>query len=168
MEPWFALTPLSPLIDSRVGAGGIELSTTLATFGGVTEPQREGSANASDPPPGVIVGGAALPPGSPAGPLADRERHSGLRLHLSAEGLGPRRQCMILAAVVACGLGDHAVQSLLGDVVLGEDPIEGEDRIALLIDVPANGRLSLTLWLRLISSHARSRLGIHGVEGHLL
>ena len=91
-----------------------------------------------------------------------------MRLRLSAEGLAPGRQCLVLVAVATMGGRDHRVQLMLGETMLGEDRVRGEDRLGVLLDVPDDGRLLLELWLRLASSDAEAHLGVRGIQGHLL
>lgn len=169
LPAWFSLTPRSPSIDSRVGDSDIELTATMATFGGITGPglAAAGHGSGAEPPP-VTLGGNPLPPGAPAGPVGARARQCTARLRLLAEGLRSDRQCLVLAAVSALGSGEHRVQLLLGESVVAEDSIRGEDRIAVLLDVPADGRLLLDLWLRLCSHDPGAQLGIRGFQGHLL
>lgn len=171
LRPWFDLTPRSPSIDSRVGANDVELSATLATFGGVTEPGpgATGPDDGAERPP-VILGGNPVAPGTPAGPIEHRSRQCTVRVRVSAEGLSRGRQCLLLAALAALGHPErpHYVQVLLGETVLGEDLITGDDRVGVLFDVPDDGRLALDLWLRLAASEVGARLGVWGVQGHLL
>lgn len=166
---WFSLTPRSPSIDSRVGASDVELSASMATFGGITGPGVAPARRASGGvPPPVVLGGNPVAPGTPAGALDERTRQCAVRLRLAAEGLGRGRQCLVLAAVSAVGTGDHRVQILLGDTTVAEDPVGKDERIAVLLEVPNDGRLQLEMWLRLASSGARAQLGVGGIEGHLL
>ncbi|MCX4241027.1 hypothetical protein [Paraliomyxa miuraensis] len=176
VAPWFSLTPSSPSFDGRIGGrigdrigdADVELTATMATFGGVTGPR---SATAGLPdgaePPAVVLGGNPVAPGSAAGPTAMRSRQCAIRLRVAAEGLASDRQCLVLAAV--CGLHPGSrVQVLLADHTLAELPVNGEDRLAVLLDVPADGMLRLELWLRLASHDAAARLGVRGIVGHLL
>jgi len=166
---WFSLTPRSPSIDSRVGGSDVELSATMATFGGITGPQVDSSrrGGSAEPPP-VVLGGNPVAPGTPAGAPHERSRQCAVRLRLSADGLGRGRQCLVLAAVSALGTGDHRVQLLMGDTTVAEDLVGKDDRLALLLEVPDDGRLLVELWLRLASTDARAQLGVRGVQGHLL
>ncbi len=168
LSAWFSLTPRNPCIDSRIGGSDVELSATLATFGGITGPGTANATDGSPAPPSVILGGNAVAPGSPAGPVADRTRQCAVRLRVAAEGLNAGRQCLVLATLCALGRGDHHVQSLLGEVALFECPIAGQDRIAVLFDVPHDGRLLVELWLRLAAKDSSAQLGVHGIAGHLL
>jgi len=166
--PWFSLTPRSPSFDSRIGGSDVELSATLATFGGVTGPRSAtaGLADGAEPPP-VVLGGNPVAPGSPPGPVAMRARQCTLRLRLSAQGLSPDRQCLVLAAV--CGLHPGCrVQVLLAEHALAELPVTSEDRLAIRLDVPPDGLLRVELWLRLASHDPAARLGVRGIVGHLL
>ena len=165
----FPLTPRSPSIDSRVGDSDVELTATMATFGGITGPRVAPArrTNGTEPPP-VVLGGNPMPPGTPPGPALERSRHCAVRLRLAAEGLGRGRQCLVLAAVSAVGTGDHRVQILLGDTSVAEDPVGKNDRLVLLLEVPNDGRLLVELWLRLASLDIGAQLGIHGFQGHLL
>lgn len=167
VAPWFSLTPRSPSVDSRVGGSDVELSATMATFGGITGPRATaGVVDGAEPPP-VVLGGNPVAPGTPAGPVAARPRQCTVRLRIAAEGIDGDHQCLVLAAV--CGLSpDCRVQVLLGELALGEVTIGGEDRIAVLVDVPDDGRLVMELWLRLSSLDPDARLGVRGIEGHLL
>lgn len=169
LAPWFSLTPRSPSVDSRVGDSDAELSATLATFGGVTgpRPREAGLPDGVETPP-VVLGGNPVPPGTPPGPVAHRTRQCTARLRIAAEGLGPARQCLVLAAVTALGGRDHRVQLLLGESSLGEDRVAGEERLAVLLEVPDDGTLRVELWLRLASSDVDAQLGVRGVLGHLL
>jgi len=168
VQPWFSLTSRSPSIDSRVGDHEVELSATLATFGGVTGPASEaGHPDAIETPP-IVLGGNPVAPGSPAGPTTERSRQCTACLRVAAEGIPRSRQCLVLAAVSALGSGDHHVQSILGDAMLGEDLIVGDDRVALLFDLPNDGHFVLELWLRLASLDRDARLGLRGFQGHLL
>ncbi|MCA9709182.1 MAG: hypothetical protein KDK70_25280 [Myxococcales bacterium] len=169
LPAWFSLTPRSPSIDSRVGGSDVELTATLETFGGVTGPrvaalERIGAAE----PPAVVLGGNPVPPGTPAGPVEARTRQCTVRLRLLAEGVPRGRQCLVLLAVCALGSGEHRVQLLLGEATLAEDVIHGEDRLAVLLDVPNDGHLQVDLWLRLCASDAGAQLGVRGAQGHLL
>ncbi|MCA9652891.1 MAG: hypothetical protein H6712_20740 [Myxococcales bacterium] len=169
IAPWFSLTPRSPSFDSRVGDSDAELSATMATFGGVTGPRARGEGlPEGTEPPAVVLGGNPVAPGTPAGPVAMRPRQCSVRLRLSAEGLAPGRQCLVLVAVATMGGRDHRVQLMLGETMLGEDRVRGEDRLGVLLDVPDDGRLLLELWLRLASSDAEAHLGVRGIQGHLL
>jgi hypothetical protein len=167
VAPWFSLTPRAPSIDSHIGGSDVELSATMATFGGITGPRSTvGLLDDAEPPP-VVLGGNPVAPGTPAGPVAARSRQSALRLRVAAEGIVGDHQCLVLAAV--CGLSpDCRVQVLLGELALGELTVAGEDRIAILVDVPDDGQLLLELWLRLCSLDPDARLGVRGIEGHLL
>lgn len=166
---WFALTPRSPSIDSRVGDSDVELTATMATFGGITGPQVVASAHPGGAEaPAVVLGGNPVAPGTPAGPARARTRQCTVRLCLAAEGLARGRQCLVLAAVRAMGSGEHVVQLLLAETILGEDLVRGEDRLAVLLDVPDDGRLRLELWLRLCSHDTGAQLGVRGIQGHLL
>jgi hypothetical protein len=167
VAPWFALTPRSPSIDSRIGGSDIELTATMATFGGVTGPRSTiGLVDGPEPPP-VVLGGNPVAPGTPAGPVAARPRQCSMRLRIAAEGIVGDHQCLVLAAV--CGLSpDCRVQVLLGELALGELTVTSEDRVAILVEVPDDGRLVVELWLRLASLDPEARLGVRGIEGHLL
>lgn len=167
VAPWFSLTPRSPSVDSRVGGSDVELSATMATFGGITGPRTTvGLVDGAEPPP-VVLGGNPVAPGTPAGPVAARPRQCTVRLRLAAEGIAGDHQCLVLAAV--CALSpDCRLQVLLGELALGELTLAGEDRLALLVEVPDDGRLVLELWLRLCSLDPDARLGVRGIEGHLL
>lgn len=167
VAPWFSLSPRSPSVDSRIGGSDVEISATMATFGGITGPRSTvGLIDGAEPPP-VVLGGNPVAPGTPAGPIAARSRQCSLRLRLAAEGIAGDHQCLVLTAV--CGLSpDCRVQVLLGELVLGELVIAGEDRIALLVEVPEDGHLVMELWLRLCSPDPEARLGVRGIEGHLL
>lgn len=169
LPAWFTLTPRSPTLDSRVGGADVELTATLETFGGVTgppvaSPKRTGGIE----PPSVVLGGNPSPLGAPPGSVRTRQGQCTARLRLLAEGLGRGRQCLILAAVAALGSGEHRLQLVLGASVIAEDPILGEERIAVLFEVPTDGHLLLDLWLRLCSADAGARLGVRGMQGHLL
>lgn len=171
VAPWFSLTPRSPSVDSRVGGSDVELTATMATFGGITGPRSTiglggGLVDDADAPP-VVLGGNPVAPGTPAGPVAARPRQCTVRLRIAAEGIAGDHQCLVLAAV--CALSpDCRVQVLLGELALGELTVAGEDRIAVLVDVPDDGRLVMELWLRLASRDPDARLGVRGMEGHLL
>jgi hypothetical protein len=166
VAPWFALTPRAPSIDS-VGGSDIELTATMATFGGITGPRSTvGLLDGAEPPP-VVLGGNPVAPGTPAGPVGARSRQCSVRLRVAAEGIVGDHQCLVLAAV--CGLStDCRVQVLLGELALGELTVAAEDRIAILVDVPDDGQLLVELWLRLASLDPEARLGVRGIEGHLL
>lgn len=167
VAPWFSLTPRSPSVDSRIGGSDVELSATMATFGGITGPRSTAGLESGAEPPPVVLGGNPVPPGTPPGPVAARPRQCAVRLRLAAEGIAGDHQCLVLAAV--CALSpDCRVQVLLGELGLGELTVAGEDRIALLVDVPDDGRLVMELWLRLCSLDPEARLGVRGLEGHLL
>jgi hypothetical protein len=167
VAPWFSLTPRSPSVDSRIGGSDVELSATMATFGGITGPRAAVGLEGGAEPPPVVLGGNPLAPGTPAGPVAARPRQCTVRLRIAAEGIAGDHQCLVLAAV--CALSpDCRVQVLLGELVLGELTIVGEDRLASLVEVPDDGRLVLELWLRLCSLDPEARLGVRGIEGHLL
>jgi hypothetical protein len=167
VAPWFSLTPRSPSVDSRIGGSDVELSATMATFGGITGPRTVvGLVDGAEPPP-VVLGGNPVAPGTPAGLVAARSRQCAIRLRLAAEGIAGDHQCLVLAAV--CALSpDCRVQVLLGELVLGELVLAGEDRLALLVEVPEDGHLVMELWLRLCSPDPDARLGVRGIEGHLL
>lgn len=167
VAPWFSLTPRSPSVDSRIGGSDVELSATMATFGGLTGPRSTvGLVDGAEPPP-VVLGGNPVAPGTPAGPVAARPRQCTVRLRLAAEGIAGDHQCLLLAAV--CALSpDCRVQVLLGELALGELTVHGEDRLAILVEVPDDGRLVMELWLRLCSLDPEARLGVRGIEGHLL
>ena len=171
LRPWFDLTPRSPSIDSRIGADDVELSATLATYGGVTEPG-PGSAGPEDGAerPPVILGGNPVAPGTPAGPIEHRTRQCTVHVRVAAEGLSAGRQCLLMLAVAALGEPQrpHWVQVLLGETMLGEDHINADDRIGVLFDLPEDGRFALDLWLRLAANEVSARLGLWGVQGHLL
>lgn len=166
---WFSLTPRSPSTDSRVGNADEELSATMATFGGITGPRVApiGHGGGAEPPP-VILGGNPVAPGTPAGPRESLMRQCTVRLRLAAEGLARGRQCLVLVAVRAMGVGEHRVQLLLGETILAEDAVRGEDRLGMLLDVPDDGRLRLELWLRLCARDPGAQLGVRGIQGHLL
>ena len=167
VAPWFSLTPRSPSVDSRIGGSDVELSATMATFGGITGPRTTaGLVDGAEPPP-VVLGGNPAPPGTPAGPIAARPRQCAVRLRIAAEGIAGDHQCLVLAAVSALS-PDCRVQVLLGELALGELTVIGEDRIAILVEVPEDGRLVMELWLRLCSPDPDARLGVRGIEGHLL
>jgi len=167
VAPWFSLTPRSPSVDSRIGGSDVELSATMATFGGITGPRATaGLVDGAEPPP-VVLGGSPVAPGTPAGPVAARPRQCTVRLRLAAEGIAGDHQCLLLAAVSALS-PDCRVQVLLGELALGELTLAGEDRIAVLVEVPDDGRLVMELWLRLASLDPDARLGVRGMEGHLL
>lgn len=168
VAPWFTLTPSSPSFDSRIGDTDVELTATMATFGGVTGPRSAtaGLLDSAEPPP-VVLGGNPVAPGSPAGAAALRMRQCTVRLRLTSEGLASDRQCLVLAAV--CGLHPGCrVQVLLAEHTLAELPVGSEDRISVLLDVPTDGLLRVELWLRLASHDAAARLGVRGIVGHLL
>ncbi len=165
--PWFSLTPRSPSIDSRIGDSDAGLTATMATFGGMTGPRTTiGLADGADAPP-VVLGGSPVPPGAPAGPVAARPRHCSVRLRVAAGGVEGDHQLLVLVAVCALS-SDCRVQVLLGELAIGELCIRAEDRIAILVDVPLEGRLLMELWLRLASLDPDARLGLRGIEGHLL
>lgn len=171
VAPWFSLTPRSPSVDSRIGGSDVELSATMATFGGITGPRSttgiEGGLEGDAEPPPVVLGGNPVAPGTPAGPVAARPRQCAVRLRIAAEGIAGDHQCLLLAAV--CALSpDCRVQVLLGELALGELTLYGEDRLAILVEVPDDGRLVMELWLRLCSLDPEARLGVRGIEGHLL
>lgn len=168
LSPWFSLTPRSPSFDSRVGDSDAELSATMATFGGVTGPRGPAQQSEGTEPPPVVLGGNPVAPGTPAGAVAARPRQCTVRLRIAAEGLGAGRQCLVLAAVTALAGRDHRVQLILAETMLGEPPVHRDDRIAILFDVPDDGRLRVELWLRLASSDAAATLGVRGIQGHLL
>lgn len=165
VAPWFALTPRSPSIDSA--GAEVELTATMATFGGITGPRSTvGLVDGAEPPP-VVLGGNPVAPGTPAGPVAARSRQCSLRLRVAAEGIVGDHQCLVLVAV--CGLSsDCRVQVLLGELALGELTVAAEDRVAIHVEVPDDGRLLVELWLRLASLDPEARLGVRGIEGHLL
>lgn len=167
VSPWFSLTPRSPSVDSRIGGSDVELTATLATFGGITGPRSVvGLVDGAEPPP-VVLGGNPVAPGTPAGPVAARPRQCTARLRMAVEGVDGDHQCLVLVAV--CGLSpDCRVQVLLGELALGELTVAGEDRIAILVEIPDDGRLVMELWLRLCSLDPDARLGVRGIEGHLL
>jgi hypothetical protein len=167
VAPWFSLTPRSPSVDSRIGGSDVELSATLSTYGGVTGPRTTaGLVDGAEPPP-VVLGGNPVAPGAPPGPVAARSRQCAVRLRIATEGIAGEHQCLVLAAVCAL-CPDCRVQVLLGEVALGELTLAGEDRVAVLVDVPDDGRLVMELWLRLCSLDPDARLGVRGIEGHLL
>jgi hypothetical protein len=167
VAPWFSLTPRSPSVDSRVGGSDVEITATMATFGGITGPRSTvGLVDGAEAPP-VVLGGNPVAPGTPAGPVAARTRQCTVRLRIAAEGVAGDHQCLVLAAV--CALSpDCRMQVLLGELALGELTVAGEDRLAVLVDVPDDGRLVMELWLRLSSRDPEARLGVRGIEGHLL
>jgi len=167
VPPWFSLTPRSPSVDSRVGGSDVELSATMATFGGITGPRSTvGLLEDAEPPP-VVLGGNPVAPSTPAGPVAARQRQCTVRLRMAAEGIDGDHQCLLLVGV--CALSpDCRVQVLLGELGLGELTVVGEDRIAVFVEVPDDGRLVMELWLRLCSLDPEARLGVRGIEGHLL
>ncbi len=168
MPAGFVLTPRAPSVDSRVGGTGVELSATLATFGGMTGPEATAGLDANTDTPLLVLGGNPVVPGTPPGTAVERARHCAVRLRLVAEGLARGRQCLLLAAMRALAPTEHRVQVLLGHEVLAEDIISGEDRVAVLLDVPDDGRLQVELWLRLASHDPHARLGLRGVQGQLL
>lgn len=167
VPPWFSLTPRSPSVDSRIGGSDVELTATMATFGGITGPHATmGVTDGAEPPP-VVLGGNPVAPGAPAGPVSMRPRQCTVRLRLAAEGIEGDHQCLLLAAVCA-PTPDCRVQVLLGELALGEVTVATEDCIAVLVETPLDGRLVLELWLRLASASADARLGVRGIVGHLL
>lgn len=168
VSPWFTLTPSSPSFDSRVGDTDVELTATMATFGGVTGPRSAtaGLLDGADPPP-VVLGGNPVAPGSPPGPVALRARQCSVRLRLASEGLAADRQCLVLAAVSGLHPGCR-VQVLLAELALAELSVASEDRLAVVFDVPPDGLLRVELWLRLASHDPAARLGVRGFVGHLL
>ncbi len=167
VPPWFSLSPRSPSVDSRVGGSDLELSATMATFGGITGPRSTVGLLDDAEPPLVVLGGNPVAPGTPAGPVGARQRQCTVRLRMAAEGIDGDHECLVIAAV--CALShDCRVQVLLGELGLGELTVVGEDRIAVLVEVPDDGRLVMELWLRLCSPDSEARLGVRGIEGHLL
>lgn len=167
VAPWFSLSPRSPSIDSHVGGSDVELSATMATYGGLTGPRTTvGLVDGAEPPP-VVLGGNPVAPGTPAGAVAVRPRQCAVRLRVAAEGIVGDHQLLVLVAL--CSLSpDCRVQVLLGELALGELTIGAEDRVAILVEVPEDGRLLVELWLRLASLDADARLGVRGIQGHLL
>ena len=167
VEPWFQLTPRVPSIDTRVGRSGeVGVAAVLECFGAVTGPSAmlPGGTEAS-----AVLGGQPAAPGTPA-PAAAAEfgRHSHVKIAVDAEGLSSGRQCLLVIAVRGLGTSERAaVQIFAGTAFVGEDQVQGEDRLAVLLDVPDHGRLAIDLRLRLVGGLA-TRLAIHGVDAHLL
>jgi hypothetical protein len=168
VEPWFQLTPDAPSADTRVGAG-LGVVATLETFGGITGPTLHGLDPDADPPP-VVLGGAAMPPGSaPPDRAIDFARGCAIRIVLRAADLGRDRQGLIVVGLRGETPPRHAiVQSFVGLAPVAEDAVTGEDRLAFALDAGAGGGLSVDLVLRLCGADPGVRLGVRGVVGYLL
>lgn len=167
VEPWFALTPRVPWVDNRLGTkSDAGVAATLETFGGVTGPSALVPGSESAP---AVLGGQAVPPGTPSPPtVGEFSRYSHARIALDAEGIPTGHQCLLLVAVRALPPREvAAVQLFVGTDHIADDPITGEDRLALVVDVPDGGRLALDIRLRLVGGPTE-RLAILGVAGHLL
>jgi len=167
IDVWFSLTPSVPSVDNLTGLDSeLGVAATLETFGGVTGPT---AARPGSEPFAAVLGGQAVAAATPAPATVDEfARHSHARLALAAQGLGAGRQCLIIAALRATGPTERAaVQLFAGTQFIGEDAVHGDERIAVLIDVPENGRLALDLRLRLVGGPA-TRVAILGVQGHRL
>jgi hypothetical protein len=168
LTPWFELTPTSPWIDSRVserGAPGV--AAALQTFGGLTGPDLRAELYDSARAAQVVLGGNPIAPGTPppSEPHGFR-RQCAVRLAVAADGIEGDRQCLVLVAVH--GFDGAIVQSFAGLHAIGEAAVFGEERVAVLVDVPESGELALDLWFRLCATRPSSRLGVQGIDGFLL
>jgi hypothetical protein len=168
LDPWFELTTASPWIDTRVvRSDSPGVAAALETYGGLTGPEHQAESLEPADQREVVLGGNAVAPGSPPPTAAaDFRRQCAARLAFEAEGLGGERQCLVLFALR--GRDGPVVQSFAGLHPIGETSVHGAERLAILVDVPVGGQLALDLWLRLAATHARSVLGVRGVQVYLL
>ena len=171
VEPWFALTPRSPGVDTRVGgSAGPGVAASLETFGGMTGPAFAAALGDGSGVDEVILGGNPVPLGTPAPehPKAF-DRYSCIRIAIYAEGVARGRQCLLVGSMRARGANDLAgIQTFVGRAPVSEDLLRGEERLALLIDVPEDETFILELRWRLCGSDLETTLGFRGVTGYLL
>jgi hypothetical protein len=165
VEAWFELSPRHPWVDTRVREGIEGLAASLETFGGVTGPGLAGDREADE----VVLGGHFVAGGTLAPEdLSVFDRQCTARIAVAADGLSRPRECLVVVAVRGLGeQGRARVQTFVGRELVGEDFVYGEDRIAVLAEL--RGELAtFELRLRLAGPDHDSKLGIQGVQGHLL
>lgn len=171
LEPWFELTPRLPCIDSRVSVGSGGVVAWLETYGGVTGPAlarpSTGDAVGDDE---IVLAGNPAPPGTP-GPesVEGFRRQCAIRVAIMAQDLEPNRQLLLIIPARGLGpTGEATFQVFLASHALAQDQVRGDDRLAVLLQVPSDGRLCNELWIRLCGHGPDAAVGIRGVQGILL
>lgn len=165
VEPWFELSPRHPLVDSRVREGIEGVAASLETHGGITGPMVHADRDADE----VVLGGIHVASGTLAPEdLSVFDRQCTARIAVAAQGLARPRECLIIAAVRGLGPPRRArVQSFVGHELVGEDIVDGDDRIAALVELRGED-VVFDLRLRLAGPEREARLGVRGVQAFLL
>ncbi len=169
VEPWFELSPRRPSIDTRVSATTGGVAAILESYGGITGPGLAARGRDTDLEE-IVLGGNPVPPGTPAPDHPHAyQRQCTIRIAVAAESLRRGQQCLLVASVRALDEFERSVvQTLVGRTLVSEDVVVGDDRLALLLDAPADGAFGCEIWLRLAGTGRDARLGFRGVQAFLL
>lgn len=165
VEPWFEVSTLAPAFDSRAAAiDGIGVVAWFETYGGASGPDLRKN------PSEVVLSGNPVPSDAPPpDDPAEFRRQCSARVVIVAEGLDHTRQLLVILPLVGRGPSDMArVQLFLGNALLSELTVTGEEVIALLLDVPGDRALSLEFWVRLCGSGPTAAAGVRGAAGYRL
>jgi hypothetical protein len=140
----------------------------LEVFGGSVGP---GRALAHSPDGiDVVVSGNPVPAGTPGpdDPTVFR-RHCCLHLSVMAEQMRDDQQMLVVIPTRGLGRADDAVvQVFAGLHALGQFRVIGDDRIAIVVDAPADGTLGIEFWVRLCGEDQDAAVGFRGAQGFLL
>lgn len=171
VEPWFELTPQLPWVDSRVTAGSGGVVAWLEIYGGVTRP---GTLSTSTEPrtdeAEVVLAGNPVPRGTGApDAVTGFGRSCSMRVAVLAQDVDPARQLLLIVPARGADPYERAsYQTFLGLHPMTEDEVRGDDRIAVLLDVPADGKLDLEVWIRLCGTGPDDAIALAGAVGILL
>jgi hypothetical protein len=170
LQPFFSLTPLNPYDYTYNAAqpNAPYASAHLSSYGGVSfhyAPYRLPDQHSSDE---ILLGydPVDLTDQTISNFVTDGYRRNTLRFYLYGYNVSTENQYLLLFSLRYRG-GTPSVQFFVGTELVRIEELDGEEQVAILMDVPGNG-VGTAVFVRLASSDYYSMFGFKGMDCYLL